>query len=144
MIDGVHNFGPKQNSVWLQNERRILNTRVVIRDSDSYRLSDMGLSVNYFAVFTSPPNKTSKTVPVLLSLAPSLRFHLLPSRCTIPDFHSASSLASLIFVSCCHRTTMISRIFSTIAIFSILGFFFYNLRTLIRIFVHREIFFVLR
>ena len=45
----------------------------------------------------------SKTVPVLSSLIfPFNYYHL---RCTLPDFPSVSSLASLPFLSCRHRTT---------------------------------------
>ena len=47
-----------------------------------------------------------KAFPVLPSLNPSLIFNLLPSSMhPIPDFPSVSSLSSLIFLSCCHRTT---------------------------------------
>ena len=51
---------------------------------------------------------TSKTVPVSYLLLTLLLyflsiFYLAP--CTLPDFASISSQASLSFLSCCHRTT---------------------------------------
>ena len=63
--------------------------------------------VRYYFIRDSQPHKghlTSKTVPVLPSLI--FPFHLLPYPVhVLPHFPSVSSLASLLFSSCCHRTT---------------------------------------
>ena len=61
-------------------------------------------SLQTYACLTSKLN--SNTIPVLPSLDPILifPFHLLPSPVPFP---SVSSLASLTFLFCCHRTTTI-------------------------------------
>ena len=45
-------------------------------------------------------------------------FICLPSRCTPPDFPSIPSLASLPFLSCCHRTTTCASRKNMLAIFA--------------------------
>ena len=56
---------------------------------------------------TSPPNSTPRRFPLYLLLTFILYFFLIfyPARCTLPDFSSISSLASLSFLYCCHRKT---------------------------------------
>ena len=50
-----------------------------------------------------PPNSTPRRLPSYLLLY--FRFVFYIPRCTVPDFPSTSSQASLTFLSCCHRTT---------------------------------------
>ena len=55
---------------------------------------------------TSPPNSNTGGSRLIFSVLYSYFIFIfyLP-RCTLPDFPSVSSLASLPFLSCCHRTT---------------------------------------
>ena len=56
------------------------------------------------------PKSTPRRFPSYLLLTLLLYFLIfyLP-RCTLPDFSSVSSLTSLLFLSCCHRTTTTPR-----------------------------------
>ena len=56
---------------------------------------------------TSPPNSTPKWLPsyLFLTLLLCILFIVYLPRCTLPDFLSVSSQASLPLLSCCHRTT---------------------------------------
>ena len=59
------------------------------------------------ATHTSTRNSAPRWFPSYLLITVILHFlfiFYLP-RCTLPDFHSVSALASLPFLSCCHRTT---------------------------------------
>ena len=53
---------------------------------------------------TSPPNSTPRQFPCYPLLYFLFIFSLL--RCTLPDFPSVYSPASLSFLSCCHLTTI--------------------------------------
>ena len=63
---------------------------------------------------TSPPNSAPGRFPSYLLMTLLLYFFFIfyLSRCTVPDFNSVSSLASLPFSSCCHQatTTILHRI----------------------------------
>ena len=63
----------------------------------------------FFSFAQSPPNSTPRRFPSYLLVTFLLYFLFIfyHPLCTIPDFPSVSSLASLSFLSCCHRTTYI-------------------------------------
>merc|ERR1719154_945076 len=69
--------------------------------------SSLALVRANLTMVTSPPYSSPRWFPsyLLLTLLLYFIFIIYLPRCTLPNFPSVSSLASLLFLPCCHRTT---------------------------------------